>query len=67
MHDGRRYKVIYASLCPIYIATQDIVKIEVSSLNNPIPTDDGACHYIDKTEIEASTVIACALIIICHF
>lgn len=41
----------------IYSARRDVVKLEVLSVSNPIPSDSGVCHYINKTKIEVSTTL----------
>lgn len=38
--------------CPL--AQQDVVKLEVDSISNPTRTNDGSCHFINKTQIEVS-------------
>ena len=41
----------------VYSARRDVVKLEVLSVSNPIPSDSGVCHYINKTKIEVSTTL----------
>ena len=31
---------------------ENVVGIDIPSINNPIETDDGVCHFIDAKEIE---------------
>jgi hypothetical protein len=33
---------------------QDVVEIDVDNLDNPIPSDDGGCQFVNKTQIEVS-------------
>ena len=33
---------------------KDVLEIDVSSLNNPVPSDNGGCQFVNKTQIEVS-------------